>query len=112
VNESTGVNPRMSRFRAARKVYSEAWLTTRLGPDTFAIDVEGGQLDAVLAPLASDRVTTIVGFTERSGRETLYNSAAILHRGAAALFVPTNSGMPQAKGAGRRGQEWRHRTGD
>ena len=27
--------------------------------DAFAIDVEAGQLDAVLAPLASDRVTTI-----------------------------------------------------
>lgn len=122
-------------------------------PDAFAIDVEGGQLDAVLAPLASDRVTTIVGFTESAGRDTLYNSAAILHRGsvvgvyrklypainksvytagdkipvftvgdltfgivicldstyyeparimaaqgAAALFVPTNNGMPQAKG--------------
>ncbi len=51
-------------------------------PDAFAIDVEGGQLDAVLAPLASDRVTTIVGFTESAGRDTLYNSAAILHRGS------------------------------
>jgi 5-aminopentanamidase len=50
-------------------------------PTTFAIDVEGGQLDAVLAPLASDRVTTIVGFTENAPQGRLYNSAAILHRG-------------------------------
>jgi len=122
-------------------------------PAGFAIDVEGGQLDTVLAPLGSDRVTTIVGFTERAPLGRLYNSAAILHRGsvvgvyrklhpaihtsvyaagdtmpvftigdltlgivicldstyeepsrimaaqgAAALLVPTNNGMPSAKG--------------
>jgi 5-aminopentanamidase len=33
-------------------------------PDRFAISVRTGQLDAVLAPLASDTTTTIVGFTE------------------------------------------------
>jgi predicted amidohydrolase len=48
----------------------------------FAIDVEGGQLDITLAPLASDRVTTIVGFTERASRDRLFNSAAVFHRGA------------------------------
>jgi 5-aminopentanamidase len=122
-------------------------------PAAFAIDVEGGQLDTALAPLASDRVTTIVGFTERASRGRLYNSAAIFNRGtvigvyrklypainksvyaagdkipvfavgeltfgivicldstfyeparimaaqgAAALFVPTNNGMPPARG--------------
>jgi predicted amidohydrolase len=122
-------------------------------PTDFAIDVEGGQLDTVLAPLASDLVSTIVGFVEIGPGGRLYNSAAILHRGsvvgvyrklypainksvytagdkmpvftvgdltfgivicldstyyeparimsaqgAAALFVPTNNGMPQAKG--------------
>jgi len=51
-------------------------------PADIALDLEGGQLDALLAPLASERVTTIVGFTEidRGGR--LYNSAAIFHKGA------------------------------
>jgi predicted amidohydrolase len=51
-------------------------------PADIALDVEGGQLDALLAPLASDRVATIVGFTEidRGGR--LYNSAAVFHKGA------------------------------
>jgi predicted amidohydrolase len=51
-------------------------------PTDIAIDVEAGQLDALLAPLASDRVTTILGFTEidRSGR--LYNSAAVIHKGS------------------------------
>lgn len=51
-------------------------------PMAFAIDVEGGQLDITLAPLASDRVTTIVGFTERASRDRLFNSAAVFHRGA------------------------------
>ena len=121
-------------------------------PADIAIDVEAGQLDALLAPLASDRVATILGFTEigRGGR--LYNSAAVFHkgsvvgiyrklypainrsvyeagdkmpvftvggltfgivicldsnyyeparimasRGAAALFVPTNNGLPPTK---------------
>jgi predicted amidohydrolase len=51
-------------------------------PAAIAIDVEGGQLDKVLAPLASDCVTTILGFTEidRAGR--LYNSAAVFHQGS------------------------------
>lgn len=52
-------------------------------PAEFAIDVESGQLDGVLAPLASDAVTTIIGFTEiREGR--LYNAAAVYQRGAVA----------------------------
>jgi len=51
-------------------------------PIAFAIDVERGQLDAVLAPLASDRVTTIVGFTESAPRGRLYNAAAILQGGS------------------------------
>jgi predicted amidohydrolase len=53
-------------------------------PAAAAICIEDGQLDAVLAPLASERVTTIVGFTEidRSGR--LYNAAAVLHNGSVA----------------------------
>jgi predicted amidohydrolase len=122
-------------------------------PIGIAIDAEGGQLDVVLAPLASDRVTAIVGFTESDRRGRLYNSAAIFHhgavvgvyrklhpainhsvyqagdtlpvftvgdlrfgivicldstyceparvmaaRGAVALFVPTNTGMPRARG--------------
>ena len=121
-------------------------------PIDIALDAKGGQLHALLALLASDRVATIVGFTEigRGGR--LYNSAAVFHkgvvvgiyrklypainksvyaagdrmpvftvgtltfgvvicndsnydeparvmasRGAAALFVPTNNGLPPAK---------------
>ena len=51
-------------------------------PADIAIDVESGQLDAVLAPLASDTVTTILGFTEIAGTGHLYNSAAVFHRGA------------------------------
>jgi predicted amidohydrolase len=51
-------------------------------PADIALDVEGSQLEALLAPLASDRVATILGFTEidRGGR--LYNSAAVFHKGA------------------------------
>jgi len=52
-------------------------------PAAFAMDVESGQLRAMLAPLASDTVTTILGFTEISAGQ-LYNSAAVFHRGAIA----------------------------
>jgi predicted amidohydrolase len=53
-------------------------------PADIAIDTEAGELDALLAPLANDRVATIVGFTEvgRGGR--LYNAAAVFHRGSVA----------------------------
>ena len=51
-------------------------------PADVAIDVEAGHLDNVLMPLASDTVTTILGFTERSGADSLYNSAAVFHKGA------------------------------
>ena len=50
-------------------------------PSDIAIDVERGQLSAALAPLASDTVTTILGFTEISGIGQLYNSAAVFHKG-------------------------------
>lgn len=122
-------------------------------PRSIAIDVAGGQLNDVLAPLASDSVTTIVGFTEIHPSGRLYNAAAVFHRGsvtgvyrkhhpainhsvysegnatpvftigaltfgviicrdsnfaepartmaakgATALFIPTNNGLPPAKG--------------
>jgi len=48
-------------------------------PAEFAIDAHGDALRIALAPLASDTVTTIVGFTEiAAGR--LYNTAAVLHK--------------------------------
>jgi len=50
-------------------------------PADIAIDVESGQLEALLAPLASNSVTTIVGFTETVGAGKLYNAAAVLHDG-------------------------------
>jgi len=49
-------------------------------PADFAMDVEGGQLATVLAPLASSTVTTILGFTEIAGNR-LYNSAAVFQNG-------------------------------
>ena len=49
-------------------------------PTEFAI--AASRLDAVLAPLASDTVTTIVGFTELAEGGRLYNSAAVLERGS------------------------------
>ena len=51
-------------------------------PTDIAIDAEGGQLDALLAPLASDRVATILGFTEIERGSRLYNSAAVFHQGS------------------------------
>jgi predicted amidohydrolase len=38
----------------------------------------------VLSPIASDSVTTIVGFTELSDDGRLYNTAAVFHRGTVA----------------------------
>jgi predicted amidohydrolase len=51
------------------------------GPVDFAISVDDGQLARVLSPLASDTVTTILGFTELAENDRLYNSAAVFHRG-------------------------------
>jgi predicted amidohydrolase len=51
-------------------------------PAQFAIGAEAGRLENVLAPLPSDTVTTIIGFTQVADGNRLYNAAAILHRGA------------------------------
>ena len=51
-------------------------------PTDFAINVDGGQLNTVLAPLASDTVTTILGFTEITRDGHLFNSAAVFHKGS------------------------------
>jgi predicted amidohydrolase len=51
-------------------------------PSPFAIAADAGRLDAVLAPLASESVTTIVGFTELADGGRLYNSAAVFQRGS------------------------------
>jgi predicted amidohydrolase len=48
-------------------------------PERFAIAAD--TLDTALAPLASDRVTTIIGFTERADRNRLYNAAALFQHG-------------------------------
>jgi predicted amidohydrolase len=63
-------------------------------PHDIAIAAEGGDrcraalqgrfLEQLLAPLASARVTTIVGFTEVDGRGHLFNTAAVFHRGSVA----------------------------
>jgi predicted amidohydrolase len=54
------------------------------GPGRVAISVRTRQLDAVLAPLASDVTATIVGFTELGDDGCLYNAAAVFHRGTVA----------------------------
>ena len=46
-------------------------------PGALAVDAEGGELERVLQPLASDRVSTIVGFTEAGPGGRLYCSAAV-----------------------------------
>ena len=53
-------------------------------PTQFAIAADAGRLDSALAPLASDTVTTIVGFTELADGGRLYNSAAVFQRGSVA----------------------------
>src|SRR5882724_6429654 len=50
-------------------------------PSKFAIRIDDGQLDEVLAPLVSDTVTSIVSFTELADDNQLYNAAAVFHRG-------------------------------
>ena len=52
-------------------------------PVQFAIMTNGDHLSKALAPLASDTVTSIVGFTELAGGH-LYNAAAVFHRGRVA----------------------------
>jgi 5-aminopentanamidase len=51
-------------------------------PATIAINVESGQLQTRLSHLASDRVTTILGFTEIAPSGRLYNAAAVFHKGS------------------------------
>jgi len=53
-------------------------------PFEIAVDVDGGRLETLLAPLASDRVTTIVGFTETDRRGRLFNTAAVFCQGRVA----------------------------
>ena len=50
-------------------------------PERVAIDASVGELDRLLAPLASDSVTIVVGFTELGGDGCLYNAAAVFSRG-------------------------------
>jgi predicted amidohydrolase len=50
-------------------------------PVDIAINVKSGQLEALLAPLASKLVTTIIGFTETVGAGKLYNAAAVFRGG-------------------------------
>jgi 5-aminopentanamidase len=50
-------------------------------PDGLAIDVESGQLETLLTPIASKSVTAIVGFTETIGAGRLYNAAAVFQDG-------------------------------
>lgn len=51
-------------------------------PYEIARDVRNGQLQHVLAPIASEMVTTILGFTEIGEDGRLFNSAAIVRKGA------------------------------
>jgi len=50
-------------------------------PARFAIKTDDGQLARVLSPLASETVTSIVGFTELASDNQFYNTAAVFHRG-------------------------------
>ena len=50
-------------------------------PADLAIDVASRQLRAVLTPMASRTVTTIVGFTEAGPEGELFNSAAVFSQG-------------------------------
>jgi len=69
-------------------------------PADIAVSVETGKLHTLLAPLASDRVATILGFTEID-RGRLYNSAAVFHKGSVVglyrkLYPAINKSVYQA----------------
>ncbi len=51
-------------------------------PYECSIHVTSGQLNDVLKPLASDTVTSIIGFTERGDDGQLFNAAAVYHKGS------------------------------
>ncbi|NKB66632.1 MAG: carbon-nitrogen hydrolase family protein [Candidatus Latescibacteria bacterium] len=51
-------------------------------PSELALDVANGELAQHLAPLASDQVAVILGFTELGPAGRLYNSTALYHRGS------------------------------
>jgi 5-aminopentanamidase len=50
-------------------------------PAQFAMTTDDGRLASVLAPLASNTVTSIVGFTEQGTDGSFYNTAAVFHQG-------------------------------
>ena len=51
-------------------------------PTRFAIPSSVSRLESTLAVLASDTVTTILGFTELADDERLYNTAVVFRRGS------------------------------
>jgi predicted amidohydrolase len=51
-------------------------------PAEFALNLDNGSLAQILKPLTSNKVTTIVGFTESDPSGRLYNSAAVFHQGS------------------------------
>lgn len=53
-------------------------------PGRMALASDGEHLSAALAPLASETVTTVLGFTEIDREGRLYNAAAVFQRGAVA----------------------------
>jgi predicted amidohydrolase len=50
-------------------------------PLDIALQVNNGQLETFLSPLKSDTVSLIIGFTESTPSGTLYNAAAVFHKG-------------------------------
>jgi predicted amidohydrolase len=51
-------------------------------PAEIAFDVKRGDLSAAIASLASETVTTILGFTETTDVGRLYNAAVVFQRGS------------------------------
>ena len=76
-----GASRREYRYFAARKRFSAVSQTTpRILPGSRSGRMTANSL-RVLAPLTSDTVTSIVGFTELADDDQLYNAAAVFHRG-------------------------------
>lgn len=59
-------------------------------PHEIAIDVQHGQLQRAVTPIASNTVTTILGFTEIGADGRLFNAAAVVHKGAVVGSAPSS----------------------
>lgn len=79
-------------------------------PADVALGVADGELAAVLAPVLDSAVTVIVGFTERDPSARVFNAAAILRGGVAAVYRKVYPGYRTMIDAGQSLPVFDHRS--